>query len=412
MTMLNTPSMLAEGQLSVLSAVPATDIATPVEVTPQKKLSGETSVNQTIMIVDDEPINIKVAQKFLSMEGYSEFVTTTNPKEAVALTLEKKPGILLLDIMMPGISGLDILRELRADERTFDLPVVILTATTDQATKHEALELGATDFLLKPVDATELSTRVRNCLAAKAYHDHLRKHAAELEEEVSLRTREIAQAHAELLLCLARAAEYRDDDTGNHVRRVGRYAEVIARHLDLDKKFLQLLAQAAPLHDIGKIGIPDSILLKPGKLEPEEMDLMRKHCGYGKRIVTFQVNAEEMQSFRLHTDIGAKILQSEGSSVLKMASRIALTHHEWWDGTGYPLGLAGEDIPLEGRITAVADVFDALSTKRPYKDAFPYEKCVDIMTSERGTHFEPRLIDAFLDCRAQIIEIQCDLAEV
>ena len=138
---------------------------------------------------------------------------------------------------------------------------------------------------------------------------------------------------------------------------------------------------------------------------------MRKHCGFGKRIVTFQVNPNDMQSLRTHADIGAKILQCECSPVLKMASRIALTHHEWWDGTGYPLGLAGEDIPLEGRITAVADVFDALSSKRPYKDAFPFEKCVDIMTSESGTHFEPRLIDAFLACRSQIIETQCDLAE-
>ncbi len=402
MTMLNTPSLLI-------------DVPVPVQQ-PTAEHTGEISreevgTNQSIMIVDDEPINIKVAEKFLSMEGYTEFITTTNPKEAVALATEKTPGILLLDIMMPEVSGLDILRELRADERTFDLPVVILTATTDQATKHEALQLGATDFLLKPVDATELSTRVRNCLAAKAYHDHLRKYATELEQEVSLRTHDLEQAHAELLICLARAAEYRDDDTGNHVRRVGRYAEMIAQHLDLDEEFIQLLAKAAPLHDIGKIGIPDSILHKPGKLEPEEMDLMRKHCGYGKRIVTFQVNADEMQAFRTHADIGAKILQSECSPVLKMASRIALTHHEWWDGTGYPLGLAGEDIPLEGRITAVADVFDALSTKRPYKDAFPYDKCVDIMTSESGTHFEPRLIDAFLACRSQIIATQCDLAE-
>ncbi len=408
MTILNTPSWQTAVPVpgATFAGVPSGN-ASQVEA----KTCEETGVHQTIMIVDDEPINIKVAEKFLTLEGYSQFVTTTNPKEAVRLAIEKQPSILLLDIMMPEISGLDILREIRADEQMFDLPVIILTATTDQTTKHEALQLGASDFLLKPVDATELSTRVRNCLAAKAYHDHLRKYATHLEQEVSLRTRDIEQAHAELLICLARAAEYRDDDTGNHVRRVGRYAEIIARHLDLDEAFIQVLAQAAPLHDIGKIGIPDAILHKPGKLEPEEMELMRKHCGYGKRIVTIQINDDEMQSFRTHADIGAKILQSECSPVLKMASRIALTHHEYWDGTGYPLGLAGEDIPLEGRITAVADVFDALSTKRPYKDAFPYNKCVEIMTGERGTHFEPRLIDAFLSCRSQIIKIQCDLAE-
>ena len=410
MTMLNTPALPTDVNVPVSVSAPVTaPVAVPQEATQEAR---QTDTDQTIMIVDDEPINIKVAEKFLAMEGYTEFVTTTQPKEAVALAFEKKPGILLLDIMMPEVSGLDILRDLRADERTFDLPVVILTATTDQATKQEALQLGATDFLLKPVDSTELSTRVRNCLAAKAYHDHLKRYAAELEIEVSLRTRDIEQAHAELLICLARAAEYRDDDTGNHVRRVGRYAEMIARKLELDEEFIQVLSQAAPLHDIGKIGIPDSILHKPGKLEPEEMDLMRKHCGFGKRIVTFESTTEDMHSLRTHADIGAQILQSDCSPVLKMASRIALTHHEWWDGTGYPLGLAGEDIPLEGRITAVADVFDALSTKRPYKDAFPYDKCVDIMTSESGTHFEPRLIDAFLACRSQIIETQCDLAEV
>ena len=245
MTMLNTP------------ALPTTEAPLPpVEVTSLSKSlpksTEEVAMDQTIMIVDDEPINIKVAEKFLALEGYTKFVTTTQPKEAVALAIEKQPGILLLDIMMPEVSGLDILRDLRADERTFDLPVIILTATTDQATKQEALQLGATDFLLKPVDSTELSTRVRNCLAAKAYQDHLRTYAQELEQEVSLRTQDIELAHAELLICLARAAEYRDDDTGNHVRRVGRYTEMIARQLDLEEEFVRTLTQAAPLHDIGQ----------------------------------------------------------------------------------------------------------------------------------------------------------------
>ncbi len=371
----------------------------------------EVEANPCIMIVDDEPINIKVAQKYLELEGYVNFVTTTAPGETLDLLQSRQPDVVLLDIMMPEISGLDLLEQIRADEYFADLPVIILTASSDQQTKIDALGRGATDFLSKPVDPVELAPRIRNALCVKAHQDHLRNYACELEKEVSARTAALKAAQDELIHCLARAAEYRDDDTGQHVKRVGLYAELVARKLGLDDAYIQLLTNAAPLHDIGKIGIPDSILLKPGKLEPDEWEQMQKHCGYGKRIVESQVSAEEMATFRTHTDQGARLLTGSSSPVLRMAARIALTHHERWDGSGYPLGLVGEDIPLEGRIVAVADVFDALSSKRPYKPAFSVDKCFAIIEEQRGKQFDPQVVDAFFARRDAVVEVQCAMAD-
>jgi putative two-component system response regulator len=190
---------------------------------------------------------------------------------------------------------------------------------------------------------------------------------------------------------LARAAEYRDDDTGHHVIRVGKYARLVAKQLGMDAESLDIIEQAAQLHDVGKIGIPDDVLRKPGKLSESEFEVIQKHCGFGKRILQRMSPGEE-QAMRRHADFGAEILKTSPSPILDMATRIALTHHEWWDGSGYPLGLKGDNIPLEGRITAVADVFDALSTKRCYKDAFPIEKCFAIMEEGRGRQFDPRIL--------------------
>jgi putative two-component system response regulator len=209
----------------------------------------------------------------------------------------------------------------------------------------------------------------------------------------------------------ARAAEFRDDDTGRHVCRVGRYARLIGAELGWKGEQLEMLEQAAQLHDIGKIGIPDSILLKPGKLGPEEMEIMQKHSAFGKTITQSLPN-NEMNLLRGHAELGSKLLQSTESPILAMAATIAISHHEKFDGTGYPLGLAGEDIPLPGRITAVADVFDALSSKRPYKPPFPAEKCFDLLREGRGTHFDPKVLDAFLNCRKEIIEVQIRFADI
>jgi putative two-component system response regulator len=385
--------------------------AGPGEETLESALDkNKTIASSKIMIVDDEPINVKVARKYLKLEGYEQFVTTTDSREAVAMVEKERPDVLLLDIMMPHVSGLDILAALRADKRWAHLPVVILTAATDQATKRRALELGASDFLAKPVDPTELIPRLYNVLTVKRHHDHMEQYAHELEAEVLRRTAELARSRQEVIHCLARAAEFRDDDTGRHVLRVGKYARLIGAELGWKGERLNMLEQAAQLHDIGKIGIPDSILLKPGKLGPEEIEIMHKHAGFGKRIME-TLPEHESNVLRKHTELGSRLLQETDSPILGLASTISLSHHEKWDGSGYPLGLAGEDIPIEGRITAVADVFDALSSKRPYKPPFPLQKCFELLEEGRGKHFDPQVLDAFFRCRPEIVKTQLQYAD-
>ena len=372
--------------------------------------SDEAVCTGRIMIVDDEPVNIKVVRKYLKLEGYTDIIETSRAASALAMIAEQSPDILLLDIMMPEISGLEILERLRETESGRNIPVVILTAMDDRETKARALHLGASDFLTKPVDSLELTARVRNTLQIKRNQDALRNHAEELDRLVAQRTAELAQSRLEVIHCLGRAAEFRDNDTGHHVVRVGRYAGMIARAMGLDRETAELIEHAAPLHDAGKIGIPDSILLKPGRLEPDEFDVIKKHCEFGQKIVgDFEQN--ERQELSVHAEVGSKIMQVGTSPILKMAARIATTHHEKWDGTGYPYGLAGEDIPLEGRITAVADVFDALSSERPYKKAFPLEECMRILEEGRGQHFDPVVLDAFFACRDEVVQVMCYYAD-
>ena len=363
-----------------------------------------------IMVVDDEATNVKVVCRLLKLEGYSNFLTTTDAREAVELARSDLPDLILLDLNMPHVSGLEILSQLQAHQDTRFIPVVILTASTDHDTRVDALDRGANDFLNKPIDPSEMAPRVRNVLALKSHQDQLRNYSRDLETAVRERTAQLEASRQDVIHCLARAAEYRDDDTGQHVLRVGKYARLVAEELGILGEELDTLEQAAQLHDVGKIGIPDALLLKPGKLTEQEFNLMQKHCGYGKRILHCWTPEEE-HIVKSHANMGAKILEVGHSPVLEVAVRIALTHHEWWDGTGYPLGLQGEDIPLEGRITAVADVFDALSTKRCYKEAFPLEKCFQIMQEERGTHFDPTVLDAFFNRRSEIVAIQLRHAE-
>ncbi|MFU7560670.1 HD-GYP domain-containing protein, partial [Roseiconus sp. JC912] len=356
------------------------------------------------MIVDDEPINIKLIQKFLKGAGYNDFITTVDSREAIDLIHQQSPDILILDVMMPHVSGLEILAQVRADKAISHLPVLIVTASTEEETKIEALELGATDFLHKPVKPTELLPRVRNALVVKEHHDQMVAYSKRLEAEVAQRTMDLVQSREEVIQVLACAAEYRDKETGNHVIRVGRYAGLLARQLGCAESDSKLIELAAILHDAGKIGIADSILLKPGKLTEEEFELMKRHCEFGERILKAQP-----------VDYGRNLLRQHGSStrspVLRIAAVIARSHHERWDGSGYPDGLVGDEIPLVGRITAVADVFDALSSKRCYKDAMPIEKCVDIMKSERGKHFDPKVLDAFLAAIDEATEIATNLAD-
>jgi putative two-component system response regulator len=358
-----------------------------------------------IMIVDDEPLNVMTFRQHLKMEGYENFVTTSNSREALHLLRSERPDVMLLDIRMPEISGLDILRVIGLDPLLQHIPVLILTAASDPTTRKQALELGASDFLQKPVDPNELLPRVRNAVVIKKHFDMASSEATRLEQQIERRTRQLEATRQQLILCLARAAEHRDNDTGNHVIRVGRYTSIIARQMGYPESRLEMLEQAAQLHDVGKIGIPDSILFKPGKLGFDEYELMKRHCALGRQIIE-PISEKEWNIMKTHTRIGESMLHVRSSSLLMLAARIAQTHHERWDGRGYPLGLQAEDIPLEGRIVAVADVFDALSSKRPYKDPFPRQKCFDILREGRGTQFDPAVIDAFFDCSEEIVEIQ------
>lgn len=395
-----------DGPSVAVVRTPAASVAS--RVVPQTASLAEVP---RILIVDDEPINIKVITKYLNELGYTRCEGLSDARQAVALITMNAPDLVILDVMMPFVSGIEILTQLRENPETAHLPVLVLTASVDRATRLSVLESGATDFLNKPIDPSELSPRVRNALTVKKFNDSLKNQARDLEQAVRTRTAELESSRQDIIHCLARAAEFRDDDTGHHVLRVGRYAGLIAQSMGLDPEIVYQIRQAAQLHDIGKIGIPDSILLKTGKLEPDEFERMQKHTCLGKRVIE-RLPPHEWDELRRHVQIGAQILDIPRSPVLQMAARIALTHHEWWNGQGYPLGLAGEDIPLEGRITAVADVFDALSSKRPYKAPFPRERCFQIISDERGTHFDPQVVDAFFAMRDAIVQVQIELADV
>ena len=363
-----------------------------------------------IMIVDDEPYNVLVVRKFLQQGGYSKFVSTTESPKVLDLLRREQPDLVLLDVMMPQVSGLDILRAMKMDESLSTIPVVVLTASPEASIKTQALELGVADFLSKPVDPSELLLRVRNVLTMKVQFDLMAKNSAELETQVRERTSELAESRRQVIYCLARACEFRDNDTGSHIIRVGKFAGIIARELGYSETQVDSLELAAQLHDIGKIGLPDAIFNKPGKLDPDEYAIVHKHCGIGKQILGC-LPTDDWSTLKQHTKLGARMLNAKASPVLALAARIALTHHEWWNGDGYPLGLSGKDIPIEGRITAVADVFDALSCKRIYKKAFNREKCFTILEEGRGKQFDPTVLDAFFRRSDQIIETQIRYAD-
>jgi putative two-component system response regulator len=357
-----------------------------------------------IMIVDDEPINVKIVRKYLRGAGYQNFVTTNDSAACMQLITAEEPDIILLDYMMPIVNGLEILKWIRSQPQFKHTPVVMLTASTDSETKFAALGLGATDFLPKPLDPNELFPRVRNSLIVKAHQDHLAEYSEKLEHEVQLRTAELEMSRLRVFQCLARAGEFRDDTTGTHVLRVGRCAGILAREFAYSRQQIAMLELAAQLHDIGKIGIPDAILLKPGKLTPEEMTEMRKHCVYGKGIIDPTMD-NEAELTRRYSDIVQTPVRPADSPLLTLAASIALTHHERFDGSGYPNGLRGEQIPLEGRITAIVDVFDALQSPRPYKTAMSKEKCLEIIAADRGKHFDPKVHDALLARLPELMEV-------
>lgn len=405
----STTSRGIDGQ-PMTSQIPVPAVNAPLVLDPAANVGHNQDVPAgKIMIIDDEIANVLVAKKLLSQAGHTDFETTTDSTLAMNMVHSCEPDVVLLDINMPNVDGISILSQIRSVEKFRHLPVLILTANSHSEVKLRCLELGATDFLIKPIDPMELAPRVRNALQSKAYHDQLFRHAEELERIIQRRTEELEGSRREVIYCLARAAELRDNDTGNHVIRVGRYAGIIAKNLGLHNRFVDDLELAAQLHDVGKIAIPDAILLKPGKLEPEEYEVIQGHVKHGRQIIK-PFAAHDAALMRSHVRTGADML-SDGSSLMRLAASVAQTHHERFDGTGYPIGLAGNDIPIGGRITAVADVFDALSSQRPYKKAMPREKCFKILEDGRGSHFDPTVLDAFFNGSAEIVRVQVEFAD-
>ncbi len=376
-------------------------------VRPKRTATGqqpdETSIddakirNSTIVIVDDEPFNFMVLRKFLADGGYTDIQTTSDSTTALQTIIEAGPDLVILDVVMPQVDGIEILTAMKANPDLAHIPVLILTATADARVKKNALDIGATDFLNKPVDSNDLLPRVRNSILYKLQRDQLRDYAGYLEDQVQVRTSELIESRRDIVRCLARAGEYRDTQTGYHVLRVGMYAGLIADELGFSPAEVEDIELAAQLHDLGKIAIPDSILLKPGKLTNSEIREMQRHCRIGMKII--QPNPVLPIASRTGSGMNPNRL-------IQMAAMIASTHHEHWNGSGYPCGLAGEQIPIEGRITAVADVFDALSSKRPYKEAFDFEECFAIMERDRGKQFDPTVLDALTVRRDEIIEIR------
>lgn len=330
--------------------------------------------NAKFLIVDDQEYNISLLQRILTRAGYTNLIATTNPLELEDLYAEHRPDIVLLDLHMPEMDGFTALQALRewTPEGEY-LPILVLTADVTPEARKRALHEGANDFISKPFDRTEVVLRIQNFLATRFYHLQMQERNQDLEQRVRERTKELELAQAEILDVLGRTAEYRDDETGQHTKRVGDLSERIALGMGLAPEEAAIIGRAAPLHDIGKIGIPDGILLKPGRFTPEEFAKMKEHA-----------------------DIGANILKGSVFPVLQTAGVIALTHHEKWNGTGYPGGMSGEDIPLVGRIVAIADFYDALTHERPYKRAWTNEEAIAEIKAQSGLHFDPRVVEVFL----------------
>lgn len=335
---------------------------------------GANIADARILIVDDEEANIQILLRALGRANYTNVRSTTDPREALALFREFEPDLLLLDLSMPYLDGFQVIERLQPElgEDAY-LPILVLTADSRPEVKSRALSCGAKDFLTKPLDLVEVLLRIRNLLEARFLYVELQRQNEVLEQKVRERTRELEEAQIEIIDRLARAAEFRDHTTGLHTRRVGEISALLARTLGLPDHEVELLRKAAPLHDVGKISLADDILLKPGKLSPEEIEINRAH-----------------------TVLGAELLSGGQFPLMRLAEEIALTHHERWDGEGYPRGLRGEEIPLSGRIVAVADVFDALTHNRPYKSAWSMDEAVAEIRKQSGRQFDPAVVDALL----------------
>lgn len=336
-----------------------------------------------ILLVDDEIGNLKILKRMLNKVGYQNILTAQGGQEGVDLYTEEQPDLMVLDLKMPGLNGFEVMGCLKKKSQVDSYhPILALTAQQDEETRLAALESGAKDFIAKPFDLTEILARINNMLEVRMLHNEIREQNKSLEQRVRERAQELEKTRQEVLDRLGRASEYRDNETGMHVIRIGLFTEVLAREIGLPDRECELLLQASPLHDVGKIGIADEILLKPGKLNHEEWEIMKTHC-----------------------KIGAEILSGGHSDLLMTAEVIALNHHEQWGGNGYPNGLAGEEIPLEARIVSICDVFDALTSERPHKKPWSPEKAMEEIESKSGKLFDPKLVQAFKNCLPKLAEI-------
>ena len=349
----------------------------------------------TILVVDDTPDNLVLMSNLLK-DRYVVKVANHGEKALKIVRTGEPPDLILLDIMMPGLSGHEVAQQLMADPKTRDIPVIFLTALASEEDETIGLGLGAADYITKPIRPAILLARVETHLNIKAAADFLRSQNDFLEQEVARRTREVAAIQDVTIHAMASLAETRDNETGNHIRRTQNFVKALAEHLKthprfaatLDDATIRLLFKSAPLHDIGKVGIPDRILLKPGKLTPEEFEVMKTHTTLGR-------DAIEHAELQLGADV----------AFLRLAKEIAYGHQEKWDGSGYPEGLSGDRIPVSARLMAVADVYDALISRRVYKPALPHAEAVEIIRKGRGNHFDPDITDAFLACADEFHEI-------
>ncbi|NRR29367.1 two-component system response regulator [Oxalobacteraceae bacterium] len=364
-------------------------------------LSTHLPTKPIILVVDDTPDNLMLMAGLL--KDLYTVKAANNGEKAIRIAQDQpQPDLILLDIMMPGMTGHDVARILQADENTRNIPIIFLTAMASSADESLGLELGAADYITKPISPPVVLARVRTQLKVKDAADFLRDQNGYLEQEVQRRSRELNAVQDVTIHAMASLAETRDNETGNHIRRTQHYVRVLARQLReharfrdfLDDATIELLFKSAPLHDIGKIGIPDRILLKPGRFTPEEFEIMKTHTTLGRDAI-----AHAEQQLGMDVDF------------LRLAKEIAYGHQEKWDGSGYPEGLAGDAIPISARLMAVADVYDALISRRVYKDGMPHEKAVQIIVEGRGSHFDPDICDAFQACLQDFQQIAAHFAD-
>ncbi|PJA32650.1 MAG: two-component system response regulator [Zetaproteobacteria bacterium CG_4_9_14_3_um_filter_53_7] len=341
-----------------------------------------------VLIVDDNPTNVMLLKHMIQKLDGCEPICFTSSREGITWCEAGKPDLLLVDYMMPEIDGLEFIRRFRLIPHCVDIPVVMITAEEKKEVRYQALEAGANDFLNKPIDKTEFVARTNNMIRLRKNQFQLANRAEWLAKGIKKATEELRQQEREALLLLSKAAEYRDPETGAHLNRMSLYSKIIARNLGFGEEEQEIMLEASPMHDVGKVGTPDHILLKPGKLDPDEFEIMKQHASYGYDI-----------------------LKQGSSRLMQVAAEIAVTHHEKFNGRGYPLGLKGEDIPLRGRIVAVADVFDALTSERPYKKAWPLQEALDLLRRESGEHFDPQCVDAFLTSLDEVQEIMVQYHE-